>query len=48
MTRIECICCNETIRVNDYDFARFSKGEFILCENCYNNFRNNKTKLTKC
>jgi len=47
MKIIECKCCSSNMRVNDYDFARFSQGEFILCENCYEDFKSNKTKLSR-
>lgn len=48
MKIIECKYCSASIRVSDYDFARFSKGELVLCENCYEDFNNNITKTSRC
>jgi hypothetical protein len=47
MKIIECKCCSSSVRVSDYDFARFSQGEFILCEECNDNFENNLTKCSR-
>jgi len=44
MQKIECMLCDKTIIVEDYDFARWCKGELVLCEQCQETFDKGKSK----
>ena len=48
MKWIECGFCGEIMHVPDYDFARWSKGELVFCDHCYEDFKSGASKTRVC
>ena len=47
MKIIFCGCCGNDIGLDDYDYARFCKGEAIYCEECCEDYKNNRSRTNK-